>query len=110
MSRRTQLLKGILEGCLLAIIHKGPTYGYEISLKLKSLGIDNISEGSIYPLLLRLQKEQYIYGKMEKSPHGPNRKYYYLTEHGEGALTEFKKQWNILQVPINQLLNKEDYK
>lgn len=60
-------------------------YSYELSLKLKKLGIDNISEGSISPIMLRLQKEQFIYEKLEKSPHGPNRKYYYITEQGEEA-------------------------
>jgi PadR family transcriptional regulator PadR len=108
MSKRTQLLKGILEGCLLAIIHKEPTYGYEIALKLKNYGLENISEGSIYPLLLRLQKEKLITGKMQKSPNGPDRKYYYLTEEGIIALKEFKSQWKEIQLPINRILEGTD--
>ena len=108
MSKRTQLLKGILEGCLLAIIQKEPTYGYEIAMKLKNYGLEDISEGSIYPLLLRLQKEKHVIGKMQKSPNGPDRKYYYLTEEGRIALEDFKKQWKAIQLPINRILEEED--
>lgn len=110
MSKRTQLLKGILEGCLLAIIQREPTYGYEIALKLKNFGLEDISEGSIYPLLLRLQKEKMIYGQIEKSPSGPDRKYYYLTEDGKYALEDFKKQWHAIQLPINRILEEEEVK
>lgn len=56
MSLRSQLLKGILEGCILSIINQQPTYGYELSVKLQEFGLDDVSEGSIYPILLRLQK------------------------------------------------------
>lgn len=108
MSKRTQLLKGILEGCLLSIIQKEPTYGYEIAIKLKNFGLVDISEGSIYPLLLRLQKERLIYGQIEKSPNGPDRKYYYLTEEGRFALEDFKKQWRAIQLPVNRIVEKED--
>lgn len=108
MTKRTQLLKGILEGCLLAIIQKEPTYGYEIAMKLKGFGLEDISEGSIYPLLLRLQKEKRVIGKMQKSPNGPDRKYYYLTEEGKIALKDFKKQWKAIQLPINRIVEEED--
>ncbi len=104
---RSQLLKGILEGCILAIISKESIYGYELAMKLQSQGID-VSEGSIYPILLRLQKEELIKGKMKKSPHGPNRKYYHLTDQGKTALTEFKTQWNGLKTPVDQLLKGEE--
>ena len=69
---RSQLLKGVLEGCLLAVISNETVYGYELSKKLQDQGLE-VSEGSIYPILLRLQKDDLIYGKMEKSPSGPNR-------------------------------------
>ena len=54
----TQMLKGTLEGCILKVISKNETYGYEISEALKDYGFSNISEGTIYPLLLRLEKNQ----------------------------------------------------
>lgn len=59
MSMRSQLLKGVLEGCLLAVISNETVYGYELSKKLQDQGLE-VSEGSIYPILLRLQKDDLI--------------------------------------------------
>ena len=67
MSLRSQLLKGILDGCVLAVIEKEPVYGYELSKKLQELGLSDISEGTIYPVLLRLQKNGLISGEMQPS-------------------------------------------
>ncbi|MBU9723709.1 MULTISPECIES: PadR family transcriptional regulator [Bacillaceae] len=103
MTIRSQLLKGILEGCILAVIERQPVYGYELSMKLQSYGLE-VSEGSIYPILLRLQKEKLINGKMEKSPNGPNRKYYYLSEEGTVALRDFQRHWEELKVPVDLIL------
>lgn len=106
MSQRSQLLKGILEGCILAIISQEPTYGYELSVKLQKYGLDDVSEGSIYPILLRLQREEKIIGEMHKSDTGPRRKYYRLTPAGDASLDEFAKQWQLLKIPVDQMLNK----
>lgn len=103
MSVRSQLLKGILEGCILAVIAKETVYGYELTMKLHAMRIE-VSEGSIYPLLLRLQKEKLIVGEMRESPSGPNRKYYTLTQKGEEALQEFKIHWVNLKGPVDELL------
>lgn len=103
MSVRSQLLKGILEGCILAVIAKETVYGYELTMKLHAMRIE-VSEGSIYPLLLRLQKEKLIVGEMRESPSGPNRKYYTLTQKGEDALREFKIHWVNLKGPVDELL------
>jgi len=109
LSVRSELLKGILEGCILAIISNETTYGYELTMKLHAMRIE-VSEGSIYPILLRLQKEKMIVGEMRKSPSGPNRKYYTLTAKGEEGLQEFIKHWNNLKGPVDELLAKEDNK
>lgn len=104
MNLRSQLLKGILEGCILAIIKQGPTYGYELSIKLNDFGLTDISEGSIYPILLRLQKEKLIEGQMKPSPTGPKRKYYYLTPQGDEALKKFNGHWNNIKHPVDMIL------
>lgn len=104
MSQRSQLLKGILEGCILSIISQDPTYGYELSIKLQNFGLDDVSEGSIYPILLRLQREGQIIGEMRKSDTGPKRKYYQLTDLGEESLEEFIKQWNLLKIPVDKII------
>ena len=108
MSIRSQLLKGILDGCVLAVIEKEAVYGYELSKKLQKVGLEDVSEGTIYPVLLRLQKNQLISGEMRPSESGPNRKYYSLTSAGKEALETISIEWNQLSVPINALLSKGD--
>lgn len=56
MNDKSQLLRGTLEGCILKIINDKETYGYEIAENLKLYGFKDISEGTIYPLLIRLEK------------------------------------------------------
>ncbi|MCT2534936.1 PadR family transcriptional regulator [Aquibacillus koreensis] len=106
MTLRSQLLKGILEGCILAIIDQQPTYGYELSVKLQGFGLTDVSEGSIYPILLRLQKEDLIQGTLQKSEAGPKRKYYHLTSEGKKALQEFKLHWNSIKPPVDKIMEK----
>lgn len=103
---RSQLLKGILEGCILSIIKQEPTYGYGLSIKLNEFGLSDISEGSIYPILLRLQKEDLIKGEMRKSDSGPRRKYYFLTEKGQESLDTFIYYWNSIKAPVDLIIEK----
>ncbi|MGE6631086.1 PadR family transcriptional regulator [Bacillus sp. NPDC077027] len=102
----TQMLKGILEGCLLSIISEGQIYGYEMTKKLDTYGFEQISEGSIYPILLRMQKDQLVQTEMKVSVSGPKRKYYTLTPKGEQALTEFTERWITLSTNVQNLLTK----
>lgn len=106
MKLRSQLLKGILEGCILSIISQQPTYGYELSVKLQEFGLDDVSEGSIYPILLRLQKEKLIKGEMKKSESGPKRKYYYLTDDGLESLRLFIHHWTTIKQPVDNIIEK----
>lgn len=106
MTLRSQLLKGILDGCVLAVISKESVYGYELSKKLQAVGLADVSEGTIYPVLLRLQKNGLIHGEMRPSESGPNRKYYSLTASGTEALEVISLEWQQLSVPINVLLTK----
>lgn len=105
MKKQTQLLKGVLEGCILLIIEQEETYGYEISQKLADYGFAAISEGSIYPLLLRLQKEKVIEGSIRKSKAGPKRKYYHLTDEGKKRVELFTSDWKSLAQSVNRLID-----
>ena len=69
----SQMLKGTLEGCVLAIISKKKTYGYEISQQLMAYGFGKITEGTIYPLLLRLEKNKWVHATYQASDLGPKR-------------------------------------
>lgn len=106
MSVRSQLLKGILDGCVLAVIEKEAVYGYELSKKLQDIGLQDVSEGTIYPVLLRLQKNGLIRGEMRPSDSGPNRKYYFLTDTGQETLKTIIEEWNRLSDPVNKLLKR----
>lgn len=101
------MLKGIIEGCLLAIIKNKEVYGYELAEKLESYGFESFSEGTIYPLLMRMQKEELVTSTLKKSTAGPKRKYYSLTPRGEVELNEFKNRWNGLQKNVNNVLQRE---
>ncbi|WP_042351326.1 PadR family transcriptional regulator [Bacillus massiliigorillae] len=105
----SQILKGILEGCLLSIISKKETYGYEMTEKLSEYGFTMVSEGSIYPLLLRMKKEGLVTITQKKpSSGGPMRKYYSLTAEGIEALEQFKKNWAAISQSVNHLLQEGD--
>ncbi|WP_210364264.1 PadR family transcriptional regulator [Bacillus sp. REN3] len=108
MADTTQMLKGILDGCLLAIIKDGEIYGYELAARLESYGFHSFSEGTIYPLLLRMQKEGFISATLRKSTAGPKRKYYSLTEKGEHELKLFIERWEQLSFTVNNVLNKSE--
>ena len=97
-----------MEGCILSIINSQPTYGYELSVRLQEFGLTDVSEGSIYPILLRLQKEKLIEGTLQKSEFGPKRKYYHLTEDGKEALKEFVEQWETIKLPVDSIIKKEE--
>lgn len=103
----SQMLKGFLEGCILQIISLHETYGYEISQKLNTFGFGEISEGTIYPLLLRLQKNNLIAATLKASSNGPNRKYFHLTTQGEEALQEFKAAYQELFQAMSHLFPTE---
>ncbi len=104
MSVRSELLKGILDGCVLAIVENETVYGYELSAKLQKVGLDDVSEGTIYPVLLRLQKNNWISGEMRASETGPRRKYYTLTADGKEALELIRCEWGKLAKPVTTLL------
>ena len=103
----SQMLKGVLEGCILKIIEQQETYAYVISKELAKCGFGEISEGTIYPVILRLQKKELINYTLGESETGPVRKYYRLTEKGICELSEFKKNWNGLSEAVNQLFMEE---
>jgi PadR family transcriptional regulator PadR len=100
---KSQLMRGTLEGCILKIISKKTTYGYEILEYLKTNGFDDIAEGTIYPLLLRLEKQGSITAQLQPSPLGPKRKYFTITPVGRADLESFQQYWWNLSGAVNRL-------
>lgn len=100
----TQMLKGILEGCLLAVISEEEVYGYEMTKKLELYGFNMVSEGSIYPLLIRMKKDGLVTTTTKSSESGPKRKYYSLTDKGKQQLVTFIGIWGNISSSVNKLL------
>jgi PadR family transcriptional regulator, regulatory protein PadR len=103
MAKTTQLLKGIMEGVILKVISQEETYGYDIYKRLQVYGFDDFAEGSLYPLLLRLEKNNSIKAEKKQSPFGPDRKYYSLTEKGQREMGEFIEAWDIINGNIQKV-------
>ncbi len=104
-SRVSQLLHGVLDMCLLSLIEEEATYGYEMVSKLRERGLDLASEGSIYPLLSRLQKQGMIEGYLVQSPAGPARKYYRMSEAGRDALSIWRSDWGEFVGAVDTVLS-----
>ena len=100
----SQMLKGTLEGCILAVIGEQETYGYEIPQQLERYGFGKIVEGTIYPLLLRLEKNGLAEAVYRQSEVGPRRKYYRLTAVGEAELASFIQNYRALSRAVDNLL------
>lgn len=105
MDHRSQLLKGVLDMCLLAMISEEPSYGYEMADKLSSKGLHLTSEGSIYPTLSRMQRNSLIEGFfVEADGSGPPRKYYRIAPEGELRLAEWREEWSTLRDGVDEVL------
>ena len=84
--RRSQLLRGVLDLCLLAVMGEGAAYGYEMTKRLRARGLSIVGEGSIYPLLGRLERDGLVETRRQASNGGPPRKYYSLSFEGSALL------------------------
>ena len=104
---KSQLMRGTLEGCILKIISIKTTYGYEILEYLKQNGFEDIAEGTIYPLLLRLEKQGSIRSELLPSPLGPKRKYFSITEEGREYLQAFEAYFTPLSLSVHRILGGE---
>jgi PadR family transcriptional regulator len=90
--------------CLLSIIDEEPSYGYEMVDKLRGRGLALTSEGSIYPLLSRLQKQAMIDSYLVQSTGGPARKYYRMSDEGRIALEQWRHDWATFRAAVDEVL------
>ena len=89
----------------MSIIDDEASYGYEMVKKLKERGLDLASEGSIYPVLSRLQKQGLIEGYLVQSSEGPARKYYRMSERGRKTLDEWLDDWHEFRDSVDSVLD-----
>jgi DNA-binding PadR family transcriptional regulator len=97
------MLKGVLEGCVLETISRGATYGYEITRRLNSLGFTDVVDGTVYTILLRLEKNEFVEIEKQPSELGPPRKFFTLNEAGREELRRFWARWEFVSSKMNQL-------
>lgn len=107
MVNNAQLRKGVMEYCVLRLIAKEPTYGYDLVMQLKQVGFADISESTLYPLLLRLEQQEKVTVERKPSPKGPSRKYYFITESGKEALLNFQQDWSRLCQLVEKIFQEE---
>ena len=99
----TEMLKGTLEGIVLAILSGRPAYGYEITAWLREQGFSDIAEGTVYALLIRIEQRGLVDVEKVPSEKGPPRKVYSLNAQGQEYLEEFWRTWSFLAERLEQL-------
>lgn len=100
---QTQARKGVLVLSVLNVLRGDRLYGYEIVKRLDDVAGLTIAEGTIYPLMSRLEGEGLVQSSLEPSPEGPARKYYRLTRDGEAALDRIDEAWDAIVEGIRAL-------
>lgn len=101
----SQLRRGVLEFCVLALLRDREHYGFELTRALGETDALTTSEGTIYPLLARLRREQLVTTRWGESDGGPPRRYYRLTDDGRDALDQFTDDWRQFRDAVDALLD-----
>ncbi len=99
----TEMLKGTLEGIVLALLAVQPAYGYEITARLRDQGFTDIAEGTVYALLVRIEQRGFVDVSKVPSEKGPPRKVYSLNTSGVEYLDDFWRTWSFLTERLEQL-------
>ena len=110
MENLSEMLKGVLEGIVLEIISRDEIYGYEIVKRLAALGFQDVAEGTVYALLVRLERNRYVNIVKKPSEIGPPRKFYTLNQRGQNELVSFWARWDFLGERIEILRKAEGMK
>lgn len=99
----TEMLKGTLEGIILAVLSVRPAYGYQITAWLRDQGFSDIAEGTVYALLIRIEQRGLVDIEKVPSEKGPPRKVYSINDQGQEYLEEFWKIWSFLTQHLEEL-------
>lgn len=104
----TQLRRGVIQNCVLALLEDEPRYSYDLVTALGEHAPLVTSEGTIYPLLSRLRKQGLVVTAMRESDAGPPRRYYELTDGGRRQLAEFRATWRAFRDATDTLLRTQE--
>jgi PadR family transcriptional regulator PadR len=100
----TQLRRGVVEHCVLALLRDRPRYGFDLVRELSEGGGLLTSEGTIYPLLARLRRDGLVVTTWQESDSGPPRRYYALTDDGRSSVAWFASEWARFKDGVDRLL------
>ena len=103
----TQLLKGVLDTAVLAVLRRGRTYGYDLLRQLREAGLEEVGDASVYGTLRRLFAGGFLTSEIVPSEEGPARKYYALNAAGTDLLERSSKSWTEFAAVMNGLLKEE---
>ena len=106
--RDPQLLKGVLPMLVLALLTERESYGYELVTQLQAAGLTDMSSGTVYPVLTRLEREGHITSRLAASSSGPARKYYVPTASGAAELARAKRSWTQFVSTVGSALGRAD--
>ena len=101
---QAQLLKGVLELAVLAVIARGETYGYEILSTLESAGLEGVGDASVYGTVRRLEQAGHLESRLAASDSGPARKYYSVTPSGAEQLQAATDVWSRISTALRELV------
>jgi PadR family transcriptional regulator PadR len=101
-----QLLKGVLSLLLLHLLAEQESYGYDLVKRLHEVGLTDVLEGTVYPALSRLEREQRVTSRLIPSSSGPARKYYRPTKDGYAALADGTRRWQVLTDAVSRQLTR----
>jgi PadR family transcriptional regulator, regulatory protein PadR len=101
--RESQLLRGVLDMCLLTLLIEQPAHGYELVRRLNTAGFSTVSYGTVYPLLTRMRRLGLIADGAQNSPTGPPRKVFTVTPTGRQTLNEWTQQWIGFTATVNAM-------
>jgi PadR family transcriptional regulator PadR len=105
LDRRNQWLRGVLDLCILALLRGRESYGYQLAQSLHAAGIGPIQGGTLYPILLRLQRTGLVSTRWQEGQAGPARKYYQITTAGEETLRRDGQDWAAFASVVSALMD-----
>ena len=103
--RESQLLKGVLPMLVLGLLAAEESYGYELVTRLQALGLAEMSAGTVYPVLNRLERDGAVASRLVASSSGPARKYYHPTDLGLTELSAARDAWSRLTTTVTAALD-----
>jgi PadR family transcriptional regulator PadR len=103
----TQMRKGALEYCVMALLDREPLYGFDLVRRLSAVDGMLTTEGTVYPMLSRLRRDGLVETDWRESTDGPPRRYYHLTDEGREALAAFARQWSTFKDAVDQFMKGE---